>query len=280
MDIMNVVYAVASIGGLGVIFGAGLGYASKMFAIEEDPRISLVQAALPGANCGGCGFPGCSGCATAIVNGTAKVNACPVGGTKVADKIAEIMGVTAEETTPKAAFVKCKGTCSASKNKYDYFGLDDCVMASHLAGGGAKSCSYGCLGLGSCVKACPFNAISIVDGIAVVDQETCVACGNCVSACPKHLIELLPINKKVKVQCNSKDTGKVVVSNCSNGCIACKICEKSCNFDAIKVIDNLAVIDYDKCKNCGVCANKCPKHVITGAKPAPVETVATAAASE
>ncbi|MPN07876.1 Electron transport complex subunit RsxB [bioreactor metagenome] len=153
-------------------------------------------------------------------------------------------------------------------------------MASHLAGGGAKSCSYGCLGLGSCVKACPFNAISIVDGIAVVDQETCVACGNCVSACPKHLIELLPINKKVKVQCNSKDTGKVVVSNCSNGCIACKICEKSCNFDAIKVIDNLAVIDYDKCKNCGVCANKCPKHVITGAKPAPVETVATAAASE
>lgn len=269
MDIMNIVNPILSIGGLGLVFGAGLGFAGKVFAVEEDPKLGEVTEALPGANCGGCGFPGCGGCAAAIVAGKAPVNACPVGGSAVAAKIAEIMGVVAEEKEPTAAFVKCGGNCDTAKNKYEYFGMDDCVFASQLAGGGAKGCSYGCLGLGSCVKACPFDAIKIENGVAVVDSEKCTSCGKCVATCPKHIIEILPVNKKVKVQCSSKDAGKAVLQNCTVGCIACKICEKTCKFDAIHVIDNIAVIDYSKCKNCGMCANKCPKGVITGKRPTP-----------
>ena len=223
---------------------------------------------MPGANCGGCGFPGCGGCAAAIVAGTAPANACPVGGAAVAAKIGSIMGVEAGSAEPTAAFVKCQGTCDIAKEKYTYFGLDDCTMAMQLAGGGAKSCTYGCLGLGSCKKVCAFGAIEIVNGIAVIDKDKCVSCGKCVSTCPKHIIELLPVKKKVKVQCSSKDMGKNVNAVCSAGCIACKICEKNCPFDAIHVVDNLAVIDYDKCKACGICANKCPKGVLTGKKPA------------
>ncbi len=268
IDPMNIVYPVVSIGGLGVVFGAALGYASIIFHVDEDPKLGAVLEALPGANCGGCGFPGCGGCASAIVAGKAPVNACPVGGAPVAAKIGAIMGIEATESEPVAAFVKCKGTCTAAKEKYDYSGIQDCVMASQLAGAGSKSCTYGCLGLGSCKKACAFGAIEIVDGVAVINAEKCVACGKCVSTCPKHIIELLPVKKKVKVQCSSKDMGKVVNQNCSVGCIACKICEKNCPFDAIHVIDNIAVIDYTKCKACGICANKCPKGVLTGKKPA------------
>lgn len=268
MDMMSIVYPVLSIGGLGLVFGAGLGYAGKIFAVEEDPKLGEIMECLPGANCGGCGYPGCGGCASAIVEGKAPVNACPVGGASVAAKIAEIMGVVAEEKEPTAAFVHCGGTCEKAKSKYEYFGIDDCVMASQLAGGGSKGCSFGCLGLGSCVKACAFGALSIVDGVAVVDKEKCVSCGKCVTACPKHLIEILPAKKKVKVECSSKDAGKAVMANCTVGCIGCKICEKNCPFDAIHVVDNLAVIDYEKCKACGICANKCPKKVLTGAKPA------------
>ena len=267
MDPMSILFPVLSIGGMGVVFGACLGVASEVFKVEEDPRIGEILGVLPGANCGGCGFPGCGGCAGAIVAGTAPVNACPVGGAACAEKIGAIMGIEASASEPVAAFVKCGGTCEKAKDKYEYFGIDDCNFAVQLAGGGSKSCSYGCLGLGSCKKACAFGAIEIVDGIAVVDKDKCVACGKCVSACPKHIIELLPAKKKVKVQCSSKDLGKNVIPNCSVGCIACKICEKNCPFDAIHVIDNLAVIDYDKCKACGICANKCPKGVLTGKRP-------------
>lgn len=262
MDINSILYPVLSIGGLGLVFGAGLGYAGKIFAVEEDPRIGEVTACLPGANCGGCGYPGCGGLAVAIVDGTAPVNACPVGGAKTAAAVSAVMGVVAEEKEKEVAFVRCGGTCDLSKNKYAYKGMDDCNMASQLAGGGSKGCSYGCLGLGSCVQACAFDAIHIVDGIAVVDDDKCVACGKCIKACPKSLIHLIPEKKKTRVACNSKDVGKVVNANCKVGCIACKICEKECKFDAIHVIDNIAVIDYEKCKDCGLCAMKCPKKVI------------------
>ena len=277
MNPMNIISPILSIGGLGVVFGACLGIASEVFKVDEDPRIGEVLEALPGANCGGCGFPGCGGCASAIVAGTAPVNACPVGGAAVADKIGTIMGIEASSAEPVAAFVKCGGTCEKAKSKYEYFGINDCNMAVQLAGQGSKECSYGCLGLGSCVKACGFDAIHIVDGIAKVDTEKCVACGKCVTACPKHIIELLPVKKKVKVQCSSKDVGKTVMQSCSVGCISCKICEKNCPFDAIHVIDNLAVIDYDKCKACGICANKCPKGVLTGKLPPKPAAAAPAA---
>lgn len=264
MDTQAIIYAIVSIGGLGIVFGAILGYASKIFAVDEDPRIGQVQECLPGANCGGCGFPGCGGLAKAIVEGKAPVNKCAPGGAAAAAKIAAVMGVVAEEKEPEVAFVKCGGTCEKAQNKYEYDGIDDCIMASQLAGNSSKACAYGCMGLGSCVKACQFGAIKIENGVAVIDPEVCVACGKCVSTCPKHIIEIVPKKKKVKVQCSSKDMGKAVMSVCSAGCIGCKICEKTCKFDAIHVIDNIAVIDYDKCKNCGMCANKCPKKVITG----------------
>ena len=174
---MNIINPILSIGGLGLVFGAGLGFAGKVFAVEEDPKIGQITEVLPGANCGGCGYPGCGGCATAIAEGKAPVNACPVGGSAVASKIAEIMGVVVEDKDPTSAFVKCGGNCDTAKNKYEYFGMDDCVFASQLAGGGSKGCSYGCLGLGSCVKACPFDALRIENGVAVVDSEKCTSCG-------------------------------------------------------------------------------------------------------
>lgn len=264
MDTQAIIFAIVSIGGLGIIFGAILGFASKIFAVDEDPRVGMVQECLPGANCGGCGYPGCGGLAAAIVAGKAPVNSCAPGGAKAAAAIAEVMGVVAEETEPMVAFVKCGGTCDKAQNKYEYDGIDDCVMASQLAGASSKACAYGCMGLGSCVKACKFDAIKIENGVAVVNPDLCVACGKCVSTCPKKIIDLVPKKKKVKVHCSSKDMGKAVMSVCSAGCIGCKICEKTCKFDAIHVIDNIAVIDYDKCKNCGMCANKCPKKVITG----------------
>lgn len=264
MDTQAIIFAIVSIGGLGIIFGAILGFASKIFAVDEDPRVGMVQECLPGANCGGCGYPGCGGLAAAIVAGKAPVNSCAPGGAKAAAAIAEVMGVVAEETEPMVAFVKCGGTCDKAQNKYEYDGIDDCIMASQLAGASSKACAYGCMGLGSCVKVCKFDAIKIENGVAVVNPDLCVACGKCISTCPKKIIDLVPKKKKVKVQCSSKDMGKAVMSVCSAGCIGCKICEKTCKFDAIHVIDNIAVIDYDKCKNCGMCANKCPKKVITG----------------
>lgn len=277
MEIINVVTAVASVGGMGVIFGGFLGYASKIFAVEVDQRVSDIQSVLPGANCGGCGYPGCSGCATAIAEGKAPVNACPVGGAKVAALVANIMGVTAGDTEQQVAFVKCNGTCNNAKNKYDYKGIGDCAFEAQLAGGGSKGCTYGCLGLGNCVKVCQFDALSIQDGVAVVDEEKCVACGKCLNACPKGLIQFKPKAKKTAVRCSSKDAGKEVIANCSTGCIACHICEKNCKFDAIHVENNLAVIDYSKCKDCGLCAMKCPKHAIKNER---IEAMAAKKAAE
>ena len=224
MDTQAIIFAIVSIGGLGIIFGAILGFASKIFAVDEDPRVGMVQECLPGANCGGCGYPGCGGLAAAIVAGKAPVNSCAPGGAKAAAAIAEVMGVVAEETEPMVAFVKCGGTCDKAQNKYEYDGIDDCIMASQLAGASSKACAYGCMGLGSCVKACKFDAIKIENGVAVVNPDLCVACGKCVSTCPKKIIDLVPKKKKVKVQCSSKDMGKAVMSVCSAGCIGCKIC--------------------------------------------------------
>lgn len=261
-SITFIIISTLVVGGTGCFIGFFLGFAGKKFAVEVDPREEAINGVLPGNNCGGCGYAGCSALAGAIVAGEAQVNACPVGGNPVADSISEIMGVVAEETARTTAFVKCAGTCEKANNLYNYYGEQDCSMAGYVPNGGAKTCSYGCLGFGSCVKACPFDAIHIIDGIAVVDKEACKSCGQCVAACPKHLIDIVPYEAEHLVQCNSKDKGKTVMAACSTGCIGCKICEKNCEFDAVHVTDNIAVIDYEKCTNCGVCAEKCPKKVI------------------
>ncbi|WHH61039.1 RnfABCDGE type electron transport complex subunit B [Petroclostridium sp. X23] len=254
---------VLSLGGMGLAFGSLLAYASQKFAVEVDERVPLVIEALPGANCGGCGYAGCGAFAAAVVEGKAPVNGCPVGGASCAANVAEIMGVTAGEEERKIARVLCQGTKDNAREKYEYYGVDDCVAASKL-GGGSKGCAYGCTGLGTCVKVCPFDAIKIQNGIAVIDEKKCTACGKCVSACPKNIIELVPESAATWVVCKSRDRGPEVKTHCDVGCIACKICEKACRFDAIKVENNIAVIDYSKCVNCSQCVVKCPKKIIHG----------------
>lgn len=259
----GILIAAAIVGGVGLFIGVFLGVAEKQFAVEVDEREEAIIGVLPGNNCGGCGYAGCSGLAAAIVKGEAPVNACPVGGAPVAAKVGAIMGQDAGEMTKMVAFVKCAGTCEKAKENYKYTGTKDCVMVNMMQNGGPKACTFGCLGEGSCVAACPFDAIHIQDGIAVVDKEACKACGKCVAACPRHLIELVPYEQKHLVQCSSLDKGKDVMSVCSVGCIGCKMCEKVCEFDAVTVTNNVAHIDPEKCKNCGKCAEKCPKKIIS-----------------
>jgi len=264
MDITVIGYSALSIGGLGLIFGLGLGLAAKKFAVEVNPLIADIREALPSANCGACGFAGCDAFAKAVVEGAAKSNGCPVGGVACAEAVAEIMGESAAgEMVKTTAFVKCFGNCEKAEEKYDYVGLTDCTAANYLQGKGSKACTYGCLGLGSCVNACMFDAIHIVNGIAVVDEEKCTSCGMCVIACPKDIIEIMPTDSKVRVNCNSEESGKDTRNACSVGCIGCRKCSKVCQYDAFTFTNGLAKIDYDKCVQCGECIEVCPTDAIT-----------------
>lgn len=265
MSISGILIAAAIVGGTGLFIGVFLGFAGKKFAVEVDEREEAILGVLPGNNCGGCGYAGCSGLAAAIVKGEAELGACPVGGAPVAEQIGAIMGQEASAAVRQTAYVKCAGSCGKAKQDYDYYGIEDCKMMNFVQNGGPKSCNYGCHGYGSCVKACPFDAVHIVDGIAVVDKEACKACGKCIAACPRNLIELVPYEQKVLVQCSSKDKGKDVMAACSVGCIGCKMCQKVCEFDAITVENNIATINPEKCTNCGACAEKCPKKIISKA---------------
>lgn len=258
---MELLFPVLAIGGMGVIFGILLAVASKLFEVKKDERIPKISEILPGANCGGCGYAGCLAYAEAMTAGEAPVNCCPSCNQEKVNLISEILGVEAEESVAKKAFVMCSGKTGIAMPKYIYDGAEDCHTAARLAGG-HKACSYACIGLGSCVKKCKFNAISVKDGIAVIDREKCVGCGVCVDECPKAVIKLLPENTRVQVLCSSKDTGKQTRRVCSIGCIGCGICVKNCPQQAIELSDNKAFIDSDKCVNCGICAEKCPQKII------------------
>lgn len=260
--VMGIVLAAAVVGILGILIGVFLGVASEKFKVEVDEKEILIRNELPGNNCGGCGYAGCDALAKAIAAGNADVGACPVGGGSVSEKIAGIMGVEGGSAEKKVAFVKCKGTCDKTNMQYNYYGISDCRKITVVPGAGEKACAYGCMGYGSCVKACAFDAIHVVDGVALVDKEKCVACGKCVGACPNRLIDLVPYQAEHLVACSSHDKGKDVKAKCSAGCIGCTLCTKQCEFDAIHMDNNLAVIDYSKCTNCGKCAMKCPVKVI------------------
>ena len=247
---------------IGVIVAAGLVYTGNKFHVEVDERESAVRDALPGNNCGACGFAGCDAMASAIVMGEAPVGGCPVGGAPVAERIAAIMGTDPFLSERSIAFVRCSGSCDVTKNQGNYIGLQDCRSVV-LSGLNITSCDYGCLGLGSCAKVCPQGAIRIEKGVAAVDRSKCVGCGLCVKACPKGLIELIPESKRVAVRCSSRDKGPQVKKLCSAGCIGCSLCVRQCEFDAITVENNLAHVNYSNCTQCGKCAEKCPSHVIT-----------------
>jgi len=259
---MSSLNALLSMGAMGLIFGLSLGAASKRLAVDQDPRIDQIMAVLPGANCGGCGFAGCSALAGAIVSGDAPVTGCPVGKSAVAEKIARIMGVECAAAEPGFARVLCRGSREHAAELYEYRGLQDCRSAQ-LTGGGAKVCTYGCLGLGSCVAACQFGAMSMGDeGLPVVDDALCTGCGKCVAACPRQLIELRTASESVNVVCKSHARGPEVRKACSVGCIGCGICARNCPEKAIDMVDNLAVIDQSKCTRCGLCIEKCPQKCI------------------
>ena len=258
----GILLATVLVGGTGLLLGLFLGLADKKFKVEVDEKELAIRGELPGNNCGGCGYAGCDACAKAIACGEAPVSACPVGGPDVAAKIGEIMGQAVGESKRMVAFVKCAGTCDKTRVNYDYCGADDCEMLAFVPAGGPKTCNYGCLGYGTCVKVCRFDAIHVVGGVAVVDKEKCKACGQCVAHCPKHLIELVPYEQKHMVQCSSGDKGKAVMNACDVGCIGCKKCERTCEAGAITVEGNVAHIDPDKCTNCGACKEACPRKII------------------
>ena len=247
---------------IGLVVGAGLVLTGQKFHVDVDERETAVREALPGNNCGACGFAGCDALAAAIAKGEAPVNACPVGGAPVAKAVGAIMGQDAEAAERKVAFVRCKGTCDVTHNQGNYVGIKDCRSAVQ-AGLNVTDCNYGCLGFGSCATVCPQNAIRVVNGVAMVNRKLCIGCGLCVKACPRGLIELVPESKRVIVQCSNHDKGPAVKKVCSAGCIGCMLCTRQCEFDAIHVNGNLAQVTYANCTQCGKCAEKCPVKVIT-----------------
>jgi len=223
---VQIISSLITLGGLGLIFGAILAYASKIFYVEKDPRIEQINEILPQANCGGCGYPGCSNYAEAIVKEGASIDLCAPGGEEVLSKIAEILGVEAESSEPLVAVVRCQGAHGVAKDKFQYEGIEDC-NAAVLVHGGHKACVYGCLGFGSCVEACPFDAMMMQDnGLPFVFEDKCTGCGICVETCPKGIMELIPRTQKVFLGCVNQDSGKAVREVCSVGCIACALCTK------------------------------------------------------
>ena len=257
--ITSIIIPFLVLGVLGGAFAILLSVAYRFLSVKGDPKLELFISALPGSNCGACGHAGCLGFAESLAKGEAEPTGCLAGGNAVATKLAEVMGISMEAQAEQVAFIACKAGKNLSKTKYTYQGVDNC-QAANLLFGGDKACAYGCLGLGSCVRACPFDAISLTaDGLAVVNREKCRSCQKCVKACPRGLISMIPKSQDVLVGCKNLDKAKKAKEVCTIACIACRICEKNCPEKAITVINNLAVIDYAKCTQCGICVAKCPQ---------------------
>lgn len=266
---MNILIPVCIIVAIGLIAGIILTVASKLMYVPIDQLVVDIREELPGANCGACGFKGCDDYAAALgADKGASVSAalCPVGGPDLASKLAEILGVEAEAADPKVATVLCGGNLGAAKKLMDYEGISTCKAASQFYGG-QWSCVFGCLGLGDCAVVCDYDAICVKDGLAVIDRDKCVGCGMCAKACPKNIIEVHSKKDLFYVACRSQNAGAQTRKSCEVGCIGCKKCEKACRFEAVTVENNLAKIDFDKCKNCGLCAKECPTGAIINLKP-------------
>lgn len=258
---MAIILPVIVMGSLGIIFGCWLIFAQKIFVVKTDPKIEHIFALLPGANCGACGMAGCYGLAEALAKGDVKKINCPVSEEGANVKIAEIAGIVFNEERKNAAVLICGGGLRCKEN-FNYFGPKDCDSASIIFGG-HKSCYYACLGFGTCVMACPFEAITMgKDMLPIIDKEKCTACGKCLKACPKDVLVLTPYEKNYHIACHSNDKGVDLIKVCKAGCIACGKCVKICPVEAISITDNLALIDYEKCVNCGQCVEACPTKAI------------------
>ena len=287
MDYMLI--AVIVLGAIGLIAAVVLFAASRKFAVYEDPRIAQVGELLPGANCGGCGFPGCSGMADALVKGADAGSidglSCPVGGAETMGKVADLLGLAIANSEPMVAVVRCNGTCEHRQKIVEYAGLRTCA-AMNACGAGETACGYGCLGCGDCVAACQFDAIHINEetGLPEVDEEKCTGCGACSKACPRNVIELRkkgPKGRRVFVSCVNKDKGAIAMKACKAACIGCGKCLKECKFEAITVENNLSYINPDKCRLCKKCVEACPTHAIIAVNfPAPKPKPAVVAKPE
>lgn len=258
----EILFPVATLGGLGVLFGVGLACASKVFAVEVDPLVEKIEELVPGANCGACGYAGCAAFARALVEGSAEISDCTVGSEGAQHTIAQLLGQVLKKKAKIIARVFCEGSKNNAVDKFEYIGDLDCTTAM-LVGKGSRACPRGCLGLGSCYEVCPFDAIVMgEDGLPIIDAGRCTSCGKCVEVCPKQIIRIVPESKGVHNLCSSNKKGKQVKDVCKVGCIACRLCFQICPVEAIDMEDNLAVIDYAKCIQCGLCANVCPTHSI------------------
>lgn len=258
----GILIATAIIGGIGLVGGILLAVISHFCdSGETNERFAEIRDALPSANCGACGFAGCDSYAEAVENGSAEPNLCAPGGKDTALRLSEILGVEIE-LTPKVARVNCNGCTENAETKYNYTGLQSCKAAAALAGG-MKSCDFGCLGLGDCVNVCEYGAISVKNGVAVVDESICGGCGLCAKTCPKQVISIVNAKKSAIIPCNNKQKGGVARKACKVACIGCSACVRACEFGAVKVENFLAAIDAEKCTVCGKCVAACPQKIIS-----------------
>lgn len=249
------------VAGIGLLSGLILAISSIVMAVPKDEKAEAIREMLPGANCGACGFSGCDGYAKAMSSGEAKPGLCPVGGAAVTKNISEYLGCDSAQTEAKVAVVHCLGSYDYTSDKVNYEGIETCAGAAMVAGGIA-SCQYGCMGLGDCLRACEYGAITVTNGLASIDPKRCKGCSKCIKACPKHLIHFTPFWQQALVLCSNCDKGADTNRICKVGCIGCKKCEKTCQHDAIHVIDNHAAVDTLKCVGCGDCAKVCPRSCI------------------
>lgn len=271
-DFGLIVASIISLTLIGTFFGLILSIANKKLHVKQDPRVEKIIEALPGANCGACGQPGCAGYANSIVMNNELINLCPVGGSELAEEIASIMGVDALSVDAKVARVHCQGGLKNTRNKFKYQGPLSCAAAQQV-NGGFRVCSFGCTGLGDCMRSCPFDAIYMNENnLPVVDEKKCTGCGNCVEECPRNIISLEPINIEVYVLCQNKEKGGIMKQGCAVGCIGCRLCDKACkkvfenneHIETAVTVDNfLAVVNSETCINCGECSKVCPQKVIS-----------------
>lgn len=257
----GIMVPISIVSGIGLVAEVILSLATAIFQKPVDETEEALSEALPGINCGACGFSGCAGYAKALAEGKAEANRCVPGGAETRQTLSEILGVETSDVEQVAAFVRCNGSCEFTQHKMDYDGVTTCHGANQIFGG-PQDCRFGCMGFGDCEAVCDYDALHIVDGVAKVDPNKCVGCMKCVSACPKGLIKMLPAENTSIVACSNQDKGGAVGKICAVGCITCSRCVKACPEDAIKIENNVAVIDPERCTNCGACIEACPQKCI------------------